>query len=416
MTALSIRGLACHVEHTTLFPAVNIEAAPGEVLAIYSTMNVRHVLMAMLAGSMPIHQGEIRIGEYAPSDRKRASRLIGFMRLDEGLYERLTVKENFSFYRDIYGSSVALEEVLRVLKLDQKADHKLVKLTSSEKRRVQYGRLLLQNSELLVFEEPDQNVDIETKLVFHELVRSLSAKGKMVLILTGSMETALSATSQVCRLDDKGLHVFDIQEKSERDAEQLSGFSAGRASLELNKKRSTPDIHNLGISEMEIGLSQQTIAQEIVHAVADEPVASLDVDNASSSARDRSETEESNIGEESVFGSFRFEKIPTRVNDKIILFNPPEIDYIESSEGQSNLYVNGEMYASAFKINELEVRLQSCGFFRCHRSYLVNLQKVKEVITYTRNSYSLVLDDQSRTHVPLSKTKMAELKEMMGLK
>ncbi|MDR0435024.1 MAG: LytTR family transcriptional regulator DNA-binding domain-containing protein [Gracilibacteraceae bacterium] len=33
------------------------------------------------------------------------------------------------------------------------------------------------------------------------------------------------------------------------------------------------------------------------------------------------------------------------------------------------------------------------GFFRCHRSYIVNLQKVREIITWTRNSYGLILDD-----------------------
>jgi ABC-2 type transport system ATP-binding protein len=60
--------------------------------------------------------------------------------------------------------------------------------------------------------------------------------------------------------------------------------------------------------------------------------------------------------------------------------------------------------------------LRSYGFFRCHRSYIVNLQKVREVVTFTRNSYSLVLDDARKSSVPLSKTKMAELKEMMGIK
>jgi ABC-2 type transport system ATP-binding protein len=41
---------------------------------------------------------------------------------------------------------------------------------------------------------------------------------------------------------------------------------------------------------------------------------------------------------------------------------------------------------------------------------------VREVITYTKNSFSLVLDDAAKTTIPLSKTKMAELKTMIGLK
>ena len=100
----------------------------------------------------------------------------------------------------------------------------------------------------------------------------------------------------------------------------------------------------------------------------------------------------------------------------MILFDPPEIDYIESSEGQSHIFIRGESFPTMFTLHELEDRLHYFGFFRCHRSYIVNLQKVREVITWTRNSYSLILDDKNTTSIPLSKTKMTQLKDMLGLK
>ena len=100
----------------------------------------------------------------------------------------------------------------------------------------------------------------------------------------------------------------------------------------------------------------------------------------------------------------------------MVLFDPPEIDYIESYDGQANIYVKGEAFPGNFTLSHLEERIHHYGFFRCHRSYIVNLQKVREVITWTRNSYSLVLDDQEKSSIPLSKTKMAELKDMLGLK
>ena len=120
--------------------------------------------------------------------------------------------------------------------------------------------------------------------------------------------------------------------------------------------------------------------------------------------------------EEKVVQPIRFEKIPTKVNEKIVLFDPPEIDYIESVDGQCFLHIKGESFPCNFTLNELEERLLLFGFFRCHRSYIVNLQKVREVITWTRNSYSLVLEDTEKSSVPLSKTKMADLKGMLGLK
>ncbi|NGY80208.1 LytTR family transcriptional regulator (plasmid) [Bacillus megaterium] len=111
----------------------------------------------------------------------------------------------------------------------------------------------------------------------------------------------------------------------------------------------------------------------------------------------------------------RFEKIPAKVNEKIILFNPTEIEFIESNEGVANLHVNGEVFPCSYTLNELFNRLEAFGFFRCHRSYIVNLQKVREVITWTRNSYSLILDDHEKSSIPLSKGKLGELKEIIGL-
>ncbi|KGR75564.1 LytTR family transcriptional regulator DNA-binding domain-containing protein [Ureibacillus sinduriensis] len=111
---------------------------------------------------------------------------------------------------------------------------------------------------------------------------------------------------------------------------------------------------------------------------------------------------------------FRVEKIPTKRNERIILFNPPEIDYIESVEGQVSVYVSGEPYPTSLTLNELEQKLTPFGFFRCHRSYIVNLQKVREITTWTRNSYSLSLH-ASKAVVPLSKNKLVELKRIIGI-
>ena len=63
---------------------------------------------------------------------------------------------------------------------------------------------------------------------------------------------------------------------------------------------------------------------------------------------------------------------------------------------------------------DLEKRLERSGFFRAHRGYLVNLQLVKEVIPYTRDSFSLRLKDPEGTKIPLSKSAARELRDLMG--
>ncbi|MBX9975242.1 LytTR family transcriptional regulator DNA-binding domain-containing protein [Cytobacillus firmus] len=354
MAILKINNLEEHDEHIVVFPPFCLEVSAGEVIAVHTNTNVMSVLLNMFMGGIPISNGEISVnGINAALDKRKFLANIGIFTLNDGLYERLTAKENFSFYKNLYGSEISIEEGLRAVQLDAERNRQVRKLSYSQKRRVHFGRLLFQNSALLILEEPDQNIDLETKHVFIKLIRRLSEEGKSILILTGNLESALSVTNRVYRLDETGLQELDVLQDEANTAETAAA------------------------QEQHAGLLNE-------ETPAVQPV--------------------------------RFEKIPTRVNDKIILFDPPEIDYIESSEGQSNIFIKGEMYPSVFTLAELERKLHPYGFFRCHRSYIVNLQKVREVVTWTRNSFTLVLNDASKSSIPLSKGKMAELKEMLGLK
>ncbi len=107
-------------------------------------------------------------------------------------------------------------------------------------------------------------------------------------------------------------------------------------------------------------------------------------------------------------------KIPVRTEDKVILLNPGDIRYIEAQGGHAVVQTASGRLATQFTLAELEARLARSGFFRAHRSYLVNLQHIQEIIPYTRNSFSLRLDDAAGTEVPLSKSAAGELKALLG--
>lgn len=105
-------------------------------------------------------------------------------------------------------------------------------------------------------------------------------------------------------------------------------------------------------------------------------------------------------------------KVATKVDDKTVFFSPNEIDFIESVNGVSQLNVSGEQFISPQTMNELEQQLTTLGFFRCHRSYLVNLQQIAELISYSRNSYTLILKSHSK--IPLSRSKLVNLKALIN--
>jgi ABC-2 type transport system ATP-binding protein len=107
-------------------------------------------------------------------------------------------------------------------------------------------------------------------------------------------------------------------------------------------------------------------------------------------------------------------KIPVKTEDTVLLLNPSDILYAEAREGRSSVVTLNGVIQTQFTLAELEERLSRSGFFRAHRSYLVNLQHVKEVIPYTRNSFSLRMDDGEGTKIPLSKAAAVELRDLLG--
>jgi ABC-2 type transport system ATP-binding protein len=107
-------------------------------------------------------------------------------------------------------------------------------------------------------------------------------------------------------------------------------------------------------------------------------------------------------------------KIPARLEGKVALVNPADILYVVAEQSRTFLQTADGRLPTQFTLAELEERLARSGFFRAHRGYLVNLQHVKEVIPYTRNSFSLRLDDAAGTEIPLSKSAAGELRELLG--
>ncbi|MFA9557779.1 LytTR family transcriptional regulator DNA-binding domain-containing protein [Evansella sp. AB-rgal1] len=158
------------------------------------------------------------------------------------------------------------------------------------------------------------------------------------------------------------------------------------------------------VSNMEHAL----LLGDVTYKLNDKGLHELEVDN---------EVGEDSIEEtNSVPITAKLFKIPAKVDDKVILIDPLEIDYIESQDGKAMIVINDESFPMDATLNEMEKKLVIYGFYRCHRSYIVNLQKVREIITWSKNTYSLRMDNRVQSTIPLSRTKIQEIQEMFQLK
>jgi len=74
-------------------------------------------------------------------------------------------------------------------------------------------------------------------------------------------------------------------------------------------------------------------------------------------------------------------------------------------EGQSNCRTLAEL------LDSLDTNL----FWRAHRSYLVNINRIREVVPWFKSSYQLRMDDKKQTEIPVSRAQTKRLRELFGL-
>jgi len=73
----------------------------------------------------------------------------------------------------------------------------------------------------------------------------------------------------------------------------------------------------------------------------------------------------------------------------------------------------GERFGCNATLTELEDQLDGRRFFRCHREYIVNLTRVREIIPQAAGTYRLVLDDEAKREVPVARTRVRGLRERL---
>ncbi|MBS4538969.1 LytTR family transcriptional regulator DNA-binding domain-containing protein [Clostridium sp. D2Q-11] len=358
---LEIKNL--YKEHQgIIFNHIDLSLSHGHALSIECTREASDMLIDLILGKHIPAKGEIHIEEKVNTEYiKKGLINIGIVLREEGYYERLTVKSYLKFYSELLDSQVNYKDIMRKLALLDIGHMKISTLSYSQKRRLSFARERLKRLKLLIFQEPILNMDRDGVRIVLENLEELRLEGVAILNTSVSLKETIILGGQSYILDEGGM------KKVQTDDE------------EIERKYSNVD------DKGETNIPKKDKYEKV------------DIDKIEMKPR------------------YKIEKIPAKIGDKILLFNPTEIDYIESEQGISSLSVRGENFVCTFSLSELENRLKHFGFFRCHRSYLVNLQRVREIVTWTRNSFSLTLDDKNKSSIPLSKGRINDLKDILNL-
>ena len=109
-------------------------------------------------------------------------------------------------------------------------------------------------------------------------------------------------------------------------------------------------------------------------------------------------------------------KIIVRAQSRLLLVDQREICFASIEEGTISVVTRTvEGHSNCRTLEELMDQLNPETFWRAHRSYVINIQHIREVVPWFKSSYQLRMDDAQKTEIPVSRSQTKRLRELFNL-
>jgi two-component system LytT family response regulator/two-component system response regulator LytT len=112
----------------------------------------------------------------------------------------------------------------------------------------------------------------------------------------------------------------------------------------------------------------------------------------------------------------RREQLAVKVGERFMLVQAEEIIFASLADDNITVATNRQIGTSNYRtLDELQARLDPNVFWRVHRSHLVNINKIKEIVPWFSRNYILRMTDDKATEIPVSRTQTRRLREYLKL-
>jgi two-component system, LytTR family, response regulator LytT len=112
----------------------------------------------------------------------------------------------------------------------------------------------------------------------------------------------------------------------------------------------------------------------------------------------------------------RREQLAIKVDDRFLLVHADEVVHASVEDDQIRVVTNSLSGTSNYRtLDELQTRLDPAVFWRVHRSHLVNINKIKEIVPWFSRNYILKMKDGKGTEIPVSRSQTRRLREYLKL-
>jgi len=230
----------------TAVDGIDFDVRPAEAFGFLGPNGAgKTSTMRMIACASPVSAGELSVIGMNPASQAREIKArLGVVPQVDNLDTELTVRENLEMYAryfDIPGSVARsrANELLQFVQLGERANDQVETLSGGMKRRLTIARALINEPELVIFDEPTTGLDPQARHLLWDRLYRLKQRGATLIITTHYMDEAEQLCDRLVVMDKARIVAAGsprelIERYSTREVLELRFADSERASLDGN--------------------------------------------------------------------------------------------------------------------------------------------------------------------------------------
>jgi ABC-2 type transport system ATP-binding protein len=197
---LEVRNLVKQYPMVTAVDGVSFSVPEGICFGLLGPNGAgKTTTIEIMEGILMPTSGEVRYRGELLGPRFREESGILFQKT--ALQDFLTVRQSLSLFRGLYSRGLDVEEVIRLCALEKLADRDNRKLSGGQQQRLLLAMALVNDPAILFLDEPTTGLDPQARRNFWELIQSIKARKKSIILTTHYMDEAELLCDDIAIMD-----------------------------------------------------------------------------------------------------------------------------------------------------------------------------------------------------------------------